>query len=75
MKTTTLGLFLAFILLWFEQVSAGLEEKPNWSAEWLRMVATEPCMNGDISSTGAYPTQRAEDMSYASMGVWASLLH
>ncbi len=40
---------------------------------WEHMVSLEPCMNGEVSSTGLYPSQIAEDKSFATMGMLAGL--
>ena len=40
---------------------------------WYQMVSLEPCMNGLVSASGLYPSQFAENMSYTSLGVMASL--
>ena len=42
-------------------------------ASWYQMVSLEPCMNGLVSASGLYPSQFAENMSYTSLGVMASL--
>ena len=40
---------------------------------WQQMTSLEPCMNGAVSATGSYPSQIAENMSFSSRGVMASL--
>lgn len=40
---------------------------------WYQMISLEPCMNGHVSASGLYPSQFAENMSYTSRGVMASL--
>lgn len=38
---------------------------------WERMAVYEPCMNGDVSSSGFYPSQVGEDKSRATLGLIA----
>jgi len=33
----------------------------------------EPCMNGDVSASGLYPSQIAEDKSFATLGTLANV--
>ena len=40
---------------------------------WEQMTSLEPCMNGAVSATGLYPSQIAENMSFSTRGVMASL--
>lgn len=40
---------------------------------WEQMVSLEPCMNGDVSGSGLYPSQIAEDKSFATLGTLADL--
>ena len=40
---------------------------------WEHMVNLEPCMNGDVSASGLYPSQIAEDKSFATLGTLANL--
>ena len=40
---------------------------------WQQMTSLEPCMNGAVSATGSYPSQVAENMSFSTRGVMASL--
>lgn len=40
-------------------------------SSWERAVSLEPCMNGDVSASGVYPSQIAEDKSFATLGTLA----
>lgn len=40
-------------------------------SEWENTALYEPCINGDVSASGLYPSQIAEDKSYATLGVLA----
>ena len=40
---------------------------------WEQMITLEPCMNGSVSASGLYPSQIAENMSFSTRGVMASL--
>ena len=42
-------------------------------SSWEHMVNLEPCMNGDVSASGLYPSQIAEDKSFATLGTLANL--
>ena len=40
-------------------------------SSWEHTVSLEPCMNGEVSASGLYPSQIAEDKSFATLGVLA----
>ena len=40
---------------------------------WDQMVNLEPCLNGNVSASGLYPSQIAENMSFSTRGTLASL--
>jgi hypothetical protein len=42
-------------------------------SSWEHMVSLEPCMNGDVSASGLYPSQIAEDKSFATLGTLANV--
>ena len=52
-------------------VSSAMDEAALSS--WEHMVSLEPCMNGDVSASGLYPSQIAEDKSFATLGRLAVL--
>ena len=42
-------------------------------SKWEREALYEPCMNGEVSANGLYPSQIAEDKSFATLGRLAQL--
>lgn len=42
--------------------------QPSEAAAWEHMASYEPCMNGEVSASGLYPSQIAEDKSFATLG-------
>ena len=42
-------------------------------SEWEHMVSLESCINGEVSASGLYPSQIAEDKSFATLGILADL--
>ena len=40
---------------------------------WDQMVSLEACTNGDVSASGLYPSQSAENMSFSTRGVMAKI--
>jgi hypothetical protein len=42
-------------------------------SSWEHMVSLEPCMNGDVSASGLYPSQIAEDKWSATLGTLANV--
>lgn len=61
MKITTLICSSAFLLLASATVLAATEIKePSWGAWKNDPYALEPCINGAVSATGLYPSQKAE---------------
>ena len=40
---------------------------------WDQMVSLEGCMNGDVSASGLYSSQLAENMSFSTRGVMARM--
>jgi len=40
---------------------------------WEHMVSLEPCTNGEVSASGLYPSQIAEDKSFATLGTLADI--
>lgn len=40
-------------------------------SSWEKIALYEPCMNGDVSASGSYPSQSAEDKSFATLGILA----
>ena len=42
-------------------------------SQWEREALYEPCMNGEVSANGLYPSQIAEDKSFATLGRLAQL--
>jgi hypothetical protein len=56
-------------------VQAGTTSKMDEASlsEWEHMVSLESCINGEVSASGLYPSQIAEDKSFATLGVLADL--
>ena len=53
--------------------TAGPTKTPTEAAQssWEQTVLFEPCMNGEVSAGGLYPSQAAENKSRATMGYLA----
>ena len=71
----TLYAALASTSIWLATAHAGTPGATDEAALsiWEHMVSLEPCMNGDVSASGLYPSQIAEDKSFATLGTLADL--
>jgi hypothetical protein len=72
MKKTTLigvaGLFTVFATALTAGQSIDRASSDPQLSEWEKVAQYEPCMNGAVSATGLYPSQVAEDKSFATLG-------
>ena len=71
MKRTLIALILTAVFAIPTAWAAGIDKQAMTDeaavASWERMALSDACMNGDVSASGSYPSQAAEDKSRASM--------
>jgi len=66
---------LAIALIPLATIQAGTTTRMDEAAlsDWEHMVSLESCINGEVSASGLYPSQIAEEKSLATLGILADL--
>jgi hypothetical protein len=72
-RTIFAALAIASIPLATTQAGTLHEMDQTALSNWEHMVSLEPCMNGEVSAYGLYPSQIAEDKSFATLGTLANV--
>ena len=75
---TILGVAAVSLLIATGSVAVAQNDTPHGmdnaaEGQWEQMVSLEACMNGDVSASGLYPSQIAENMSFSTRGILARL--